>query len=241
MKVGHILKKDIKNVKGLKYPFKIIVNEKCKYPKEQIIENEIYIGYCTTFLNDLHSKNDQKQQSFSSNKNMNNLNRQGIKNKLSISLKKILLRTNTHKFEKSLNKKKNFPYLGESVSTPKQKSKIKLITSYKKISTSLFNENSIIKKKIKIKKLKTLNNESNNKRSLIISGRKKGVTPICDSRKINDNLKGQNIISPINKKKKLYLMPNLMKLRLQKKIKNMNHIIDKLNSPIFINIKTSMN
>ena len=41
---------------------------------------------------------------------MNNLNRQGIKNKLSISLKKILLRTNTHKFEKSLNKKKNFPY-----------------------------------------------------------------------------------------------------------------------------------
>ena len=244
MKVGEILKGDIKNIRGLKYPFKIIINEKCKYPKKQIIENEIYLENCNTFLNDFHFyKIDQRHQSFSSKKNMYNSNVQENQNKLlSNSFKKFFLRTNINKFEKSLKKSDNFPLLGETSSTPKAKTKIKLITSYQKQTSSLFNENSTIKNKIKIKKLKTLNND-NNKTSLIVSDRKKGVTPTYQFRRIG-TLKIEDFFNSKNKKNnniKIQLMPNILEFRLQNKIKKINNIIDKLNSPIFINIKKDMN
>ena len=248
MKVGDILKGDVKNIKGLKYPFKIIISEKCKYPKEKIIENEIYLGNCNTFLNDFHYNKDeqrQRQRSFSYKRNMPDLIGHEDNNKIPISFyKKLFLQTNINKLENSLNKNDNLPLLVETMSTPKKKPKIKLITSYKKISSSLINENSLIKNKIKIKTLKSINNESNNQTNLTVSGRKKGMTPIYKSRKFNVSLKVDNLLNSKNKKyikQKIPMLPNILESRLQKKIKNINHIIDKLNTPIFINSKIDIN
>ena len=153
------------------------------------------------------------------------------------------MRANTIKFDKSLSKNDNSPLIEEGIPFPIIKSKKKLASTFKKMSLSLFNENSTFEKKIKIKKYKTSNKELNNKTSYIYSEKKKGSINTYKLRKNHNILNIENFLNYKNKKnknQKILFMPNLLQIRLQRKIENINHIIDKLNSPIFINIKVGL-
>lgn len=258
MKVGDILKNDVKNTPGLQYPYKVIINEKCKYPKEQIIENEIYIENCNLFLNDLYNKRAiNTHNSYSHKKNINSCSFKIFETKKNNSIKKLLLRKNTVNFKNNSSMQKDiFPIIGNS--TPKKVLKVNNNNSnsnsnsnsnnnsLKKISHSLFNnEHSMLKNKLK--KLKTLNNEKHpftNTTSSLFS-KKSGMTPTFKARKMKKNILFENLFNATKHKNKSIKKSNkkqtLLGSRLQYKINNLNHIIDKLNRPIFINIKTEMN
>ena len=256
MKVGDILKKEVKGTPGLKYPYKIIINEKCKYPKEQIIENEIYIENCNLFLNDLYNKRSiNTRNSYSHKKNINSFSFKILETKKNNSVKKLFLKKNTVNFKNNTSMRKDILPLIRN-STPKKVLKVNNNSnsnsdsnsnnnSLKKITQSLFNnENSIIKNKIK--KLKTLNNDKDpltNTSSSLFS-KKAGMTPTFKSGKIKKNLLFENLFNYKHKNKSIKKnnkKQTLLSSRLQYKMNNINHIIDKLNKPIFINIKTEMN
>jgi hypothetical protein len=254
MKVGDILKKEVKDTPGLQYPYKIIINEKCKYPKEQIIENEIYIENCNLFLNELYNKRSiNKHNSYSQKRNINSYSFKIFETKKNNSIKKLLLRKNTVNLNNNTSMQKDIlPLIGNS--TPKKVLKFNSNSnsnsnsnnnSQKKITHSLFNnEKSFLKNKIK--KLKTLNNDkdpfTNTSSSLFT--KKAGMTPTYKSRKMKKNTLFENLFNYRHKNKSIKKNSKkhtLLSSRLQYKINNINHIIDKLNRPIFINIKTEMN
>jgi hypothetical protein len=254
MKVGDILKKEVKDTPGLQYPYKIIINEKCKYPTEQIIENEIYIENCNLFLNDLYNKRSiNTHNSYSHKKNVNTCSFKIFESKKNNSIKKLFLRKNTVNLINNTSIQKDIlPLIGNS--TPKKVLKFNSNSnsnsnsnnnSQKKITHSLFNnEKSFLKNKIK--KLKTLNNDkdpfTNTSSSLFT--KKAGMTPTYKSRKMKKNTLFENLFNYRHKNKSIKKNSKkhtLLSSRLQYKINNINHIIDKLNRPIFINIKTEMN
>jgi hypothetical protein len=254
MKVGDILKKEVKDTPGLQYPYKIIINEKCKYPTEQIIENEIYIENCNLFLNDLYNKRSiNTHNSYSHKKNVNTCSFKIFESKKNNSIKKLFLRKNTVNLINNTSMQKDIlPLIGNS--TPKKVLKFNSNSnsnsnsnnnSQKKITHSLFNnEKSFLKNKIK--KLKTLNNDkdpfTNTSSSLFT--KKAGMTPTYKSRKMKKNTLFENLFNYRHKNKSIKKNSKkhtLLSSRLQYKINNINHIIDKLNRPIFINIKTEMN
>jgi hypothetical protein len=254
MKVGDILKKEVKDTPGLQYPYKIIINEKCKYPTEQIIENEIYIENCNLFLNDLYNKRSiNPHNSYSHKKNVNTCSFKIFESKKNNSIKKLFLRKNTVNLINNTSMQKDIlPLIGNS--TPKKVLKFNSNSnsnsnsnnnSQKKITHSLFNnEKSFLKNKIK--KLKTLNNDkdpfTNTSSSLFT--KKAGMTPTYKSRKMKKNTLFENLFNYRHKNKSIKKNSKkhtLLSSRLQYKINNINHIIDKLNRPIFINIKTEMN
>ena len=256
MKVGDILKKEVKDTPGLQYPYKVIINEKCKYPKEQIIENEIYIENCNLFLNELYNKRSiNTHTSYSLKRNNKNYSFKIFETKKN-PIKKLFLRKNTVNVNNNISMHKDIlPLIGNS--TPKKVLKINNNSdsnsksnsnnnSPMKISHSLFkNENIMLKNKIK--KLKSLNDkETYNSTSSSLFSKKAGMTPTFRSRKMKNKMLFENLFNFGAKHKNKSIKKNskkqtLLGSRLQNKMKNINHIIDKLNRPIFINIKTEMN
>ena len=212
MKVGDILKKETKGIPGLQYPYKIIINDNYKYPFLHKLENFIFLEKCNTFINEFPSnKLLNKPRSLSQKKVL-------MKN---MSSYKFYLKTNSDNLEKApinhlLND--NLPLL--TGSTPK---------SNIKISHDLFNDCMLIKNRIK--KFKNEEKNIKNKRDKEINSYflKK------DDKYINSNLRNNKInkTQKIKKRFKLKKFENIYEYRIYKKIKNMNIIIDKLNSPIF--------
>ena len=256
MKVGDILKKEVKDTPGLKYPYKIIINEKCKYPQEQIIENEIYIENCNLFLNDLYNKRSfNKHNSYSHKKNINSCSFKIFETKKNNSIKKLFFKKNTVNLRNNISMQKDiFPLINNF--TPKKVLKVNSNSnidsnsnsnnnSPKKITNTLFNnENSILKNKIK--KLKTLNNDKIplTKTSSSIFSKKAGMTPTFKSGKIKKNILFENLFNSKHKNKSIKKnnkKQTLLSSRLLYKMNNLNHIINKLNKPIFLYIKTEMN
>jgi hypothetical protein len=242
MKVGDILKKDVQNSRGLKLPYKIIINENCRYPTKQIIENEIYLENCNIFLNDFHNKKTIfPHTSHSYNKKPINKFKI-IESKINNNKpnKKLLLRKNTVNIPKRASIHKNFPIL--RLSTPKKKRNKDNSNSTQKIKKLLLNENSMFKNKLN--KLKLLQTENNKITSNTTIPKKSGKTPTYKFKKVLNSVKIENFFN--NRIKKIHIIntnknPSLLGFRLENKMKKMNHIIYKLNKPIFINIKNEMN
>ena len=230
MRVGDILKSEIKNIPGLKYPYKIIINEKCKYPCQQKLENDIFLGFCNTFLNELpRSKTLRNNRSHSQKKNLKFISK---------SSQKIFLKKNSDNIEKSSKRTifvENLPFLGDS--TPRANNKLN--SSKLKASPLLSNDFSLIKNKIAKKKNLTI--KKNNKRNVTFYSHKKnrGVNPIIIQRKSSNQIRRDNLFNSKlkNKNNKIFLQ-NVLEYRINKKIIKLNNIIDKLNTPIFINHKT---
>ena len=242
MKVGDILKKDVKFTRGLKLPYKIIINENCRYPTKQIIENEIYLENCNIFLNDFHNKKTIfPHTSHSYNKKPINKFKI-IESKINNNKpnKKLLLRKNTVNVPKRASIHKNFPIL--RLSTPKKIKKNEISNSSRKIKNLLLNENSMFKNKLN--KLKILQTENNKITSNTTIPKKSGKTPTYKFKKVLNSVKIENFFNYRIKKKHIINTnknPSLLGFRLENKMKKMNHIIYKLNKPIFINIKNEMN
>ena len=225
MKVGDILKKEIKGIPSLQYPYKIIINYNCKYPYLQKLDNFIFLENCNTFMNE-----------FPRNKLYNkhrNLSQKKVLNKNSSS-KNFCLKTDSDNLEKySINHilNNNLPLLRES----KPRNNIK-------ISQELFNECTLIRNKIKrlkseVKNLKNIREKSIN--SYFTKKQSKAEKFI-----INSNFKNNsnNKMNKTQKKKlKLKKIQDLFEYRIHIKFKNMNNIIDKLNTPLFIYNRTETN
>jgi hypothetical protein len=225
MKVGYILKREIKNIPGLQFPYKIMVNDNEKYHSRQKLENKVLLEYCKAFLNDLpSSKSFRKHRSFSQKKKSKN----------------ILLFSQQKNVISSIDTE-NLPFLGDSSSKKMNKN----CSSCQKKLPNILDENIPIKNKI--------NNSNNSKKenrvinSFVFYDRK-NVKEKCNNtiqtfkdKKINQNDNFFNsVVNKKNNNKKSKLQ-NLFEYRIKKKMKNMNNIIDKLNTPIFMYNKIDMN
>ncbi len=255
MKVGYILKREIKNIPGLQSPYKIIVNDNYRYHSRQKLENVVLLEYCKTFLNDLPgTKSLRKHKSFFQKKKIKN--------------NSLLNKNYSHFSKKSQNCEKNLissidsdnlPFLGNSSSKTKRKI---YIGSNKKLP-NIFEENILIKNKIKYNINYSINNsKKDNKliKSSVFYDRKKEKehnnnytiqTQISQEKKINhinnyfnskiNKNKSNNSNKNINNKRTKTKMQTIFEYRIQKRIKNMNNIIDKLNTPIFMYNKNDIN
>ena len=228
MKVGEILKGEIRGIPGLHYPCKIKIYENYNYPKRQKMENTIFIENCNTFLHDIKTI-----RSYSQKKNISKINNN---NKNQISVKKFFMKKNSENFAKFSVPNvllENLPVIGDS--TPKVKNK----TAFKKID-----EGSLFKRKIN--KMKTLNIEKDsfsNHRYRSFSSRKRCTTSNYQDSKCINQIRVENLFNSVlkNKKNKKPLMQNSLEYILQNKIVVMNNMIGKLNKPIFICNKTNIN
>ena len=226
MKVGEILKGEIRDVPGLHYPCKIKINENYNYPKRQKMENTIFIENCNTFLHDIKTI-----RSYSQKKNISKIN-----NNNQISVKKLFLKKNSENFAKFSVPNvllENLPIIGDS--TPKVKNN----NAFKNID-----ESSLFKRKIN--KMKTLNVEkdsSSHHYHRSFSSRKRCTTSNYQDSKCINQIRIENLFNSIlkNKKNKKPLIQNSLEYILQNKIVVMNNMIDKLNKPIFICNKTNIN
>ena len=153
----------------------------------------------------------------------------------------------------------NLPFLGNSSSKTKRKI---YIGSNKKLP-NIFEENILIKNKIKYNINYSINNsKKDNKliKSSVFYDRKKEKehnnnytiqTQISQEKKINhinnyfdskiNKNKSNNSNKNINNKRTKTKMQTIFEYRIQKRIKNMNNIIDKLNTPIFMYNKNDIN
>ena len=254
MKVGYILKREIKNIPGLQSPYKIMVNDNYRYHGRQNLENVVLLEYCKTFLNDLPgTKSLRKHKSFSQKKKIKN--------------NSLLNKNFSHFSKKSKNCEKklissidsdNLPFLGNSSS----KSKRKIFIGSNKKLPNILEENILIKNKIKYNINYSNNSKKENKliKSSVFYDRKKGKeqnnnytiqTQISKEKKIDhinnyfnskiNKNKRNNSNKNINNKKTKTKMQTIFEYRIQKRIKNMNNIIDKLNTPIFMYNKIDIN
>ena len=232
MKVGDILKKEIHNTPGLQYPYKIEINKNFIYPEQQKLENEIFIENCNTFLNDFHINKQiiMRHRSYSQKKKSNQS-----------SIKKFFIKKNTQNFSKNTITQKLLdilPSLGDN--SPKTERQILSNNNNSNhINPTLFNESLAIKNKIKnLKKVK------NNKTNYSVSNTKKEIIPnikeakVCNQIRVDNffNTQRKNKANSINKKTR-----NIFEIRIKNKMKIMNKIINKLDTPIFLYNKTEVN
>ena len=158
MKVGDILKSEIKDIPRLKYPYKIMINENCKYPYRQKLDNAILFENCNNLINTFSSnKSLRKHRSYSQKK--------CLKYDSPALIKEYFFKKhsdNLNQFFKPKILSENLPLIGDI-----QRDNYKLSSSKTKIFNTVFNECLIIRKKIK-----KLKNETNNIKSLTFYNQK---------------------------------------------------------------------
>ena len=234
MKVGEILKEEIQDTPGLQYPFKIKINKNYIYPYRQKLENSIFLENCNNFLNDIHrnKKSLRKHRSYSHKKNL----------KLQVPNIKLFLKKNSQNYSKNPKMNlfnENFPLLGE-IAAKKER---KLSVSNANVFTSSINGNTLLKNKLN--GLNNLNIDINNNTNYSLSNRKKCIIKNLKELQANSQIKGENRFKTSVKKKKnnndILYTQNIFEYRLKNRMKVMNNIINKLNTPIFIYNKTETN
>ena len=204
-KVGDILKEDIKDIPGLKYPFKVFISSKYRYPKNEKIENTLFIEKCNAFMNKM--ENSQRNKSFQKSKSLSKtiFTKQFFKNGL-FPDKLSPLKKNSN----------NLPAIKNQLSLDLKSifSKLKLDNSEKKINKNIDNNAS--------RSCNDINNNSIDKRGLI---------PYFRIKKTKKKV-GNPFIVDLNEN---ILMKKKFELSYERKFKIINRIIDKLNNPLFIN------
>ena len=228
MKVGEILKSEIKDIPCLQYPYKVIVNEQFSYPQNKKCENAILFNSCNSLLNSFSSqKSLKKHRSYSQKKNLI------FNNKI---IKTIFLKKNTENYEKNSKPsifEENLPFIKNK--TPR--ANIKISPSFSKFDPIFYNDCFLIRNKIK--KLKT---HKNNIKAVTFYNHKKEmpINPTFKERtqiKINHNKK--DIILKYNSRdKKIKInqkefIQTVFEYKMNKRIKKLNKIINRLDTPIF--------
>ena len=227
MKVGDILKREIHDTPGLQYPLKIKLNQNFIYPEQQKLENAIFLENCNTFLNDFHNNQSiiKRQRSYSQTKKSNQT-----------SIKKLFIKKNSQNYSKNTITQKLLDIL-PSIGDISPKTERQILSNNNNVTPSLFNESSAIKNKIKNCKKAKNNHKTNyslsNTRIPKIKETKGGNQKRVDNF-FNTNRK--NKANSINIKTR-----NIFEIRIKNKMKMMNNIINKLNTPIFIYNKTEVN
>lgn len=237
MKVGDILKDEIQDVPGLHYPCKIKINKNYIYPVPQKLENEIFLENCKTFLNTFHNSKSKSM----TRKNRSYSQKKGIKLNQTTTRKSFFKKNSDNYSTKAINKLlENLPIIDNS--TPKKTKNVKS-NSRKTNHHFLLNECSLLKNKIK--KMNNLKSEYNKNKgaTFSFSSRKrehksnftegKPINQIRIENLFNANVKNSNNINNKNH--------NILGYRIKNRIESFNHIINKLNTPIFIYNKTEVN
>ena len=234
MKVGDILKEEIQDSPALHYPCKIKVNKNFIYPLQQKLENSIFFENCNTFINCFQSNKKiiRSYRSYSQRKATNN-----------IPTSKLFLKKNSDNYDKKKQKiilfNKNFPLIKDSETKVQKR-----LSLDNRNSNPMLTERSILKNKIN--KIKNINYE-NNIASFSISNKKRENIQNIKERKSINQIKGENIFNVDLKLKNKKsnnnrcLTQNIFEYRIKNKMKVINHIINKLNTPIFIVNKLEMN
>ena len=224
MKVGDILKEEVNNTPGLQYPCKIKINKNFIYPGQQKLENTIFLENCNTFLNNcrINKSNTTRHRSYSQKKTLKSTQS---------SVKKLFLKKNSENYSKNAITKL-FDSLPSLLVDSSPKTERNAIINNKK--PSLFNE-SLVKK----------NNNLNLKSeyTFSLSNKKREIIPSLKEKKVNNQIKMDNLFNTNSKKKanSLNKNRNIFEIRINNKMQIMNHIINKLNTPIFIYNKTEIN
>ena len=236
MKVGDILKEEIQDIPGLQYPCKIKINKNYIYPVPQKLENEIFLENCKTFLNTFHNI---KSKSFT-RKHRSYSQKKGVKFNQAMTTKYFFKKNSENYSSKAIPKlQENLPIIDNSSSKAEKNIK----SNSRKNNYLLLNECSLLKNKIKkMNKLKT-EYKSNKRGAFSFSIKKREhKCNLIEGKPINQirienifNINAKNIYN-INSKNQ-----NIFEYRIKNRIKSFNHIINKLNTPIFIYNKTEVN
>ena len=232
MKVGDILKEEIQDAPGLQYPYKIKINNRYQYPITLKLEDSIFIKNCDAFLN-----------GFQNNKTIVRRHRSCTqKETLKQSVTpKLFLKKNTQNYSKNTKLNlfnDNLPIIKVS----EQRAERKLSFSGKIMEPALSKSFNF---KNKLNKMKNLDID-NNIESFSKSYKKKEIFLNIKGKKSSNQLRVVNLFNTdlktkTNKNSKRYVAQNVFEKRVKHKIKVMNSIINKLNTPIFIFNKTEMN
>ena len=236
MKVGEILKSEIKDIPSLKYPYKVLINEQFSYPENKKYENAILFNNCNSLLSSFPSKKSlKKHRSHSQKKNL-------IFNNKMLT-KEFYLKTNSDKFGKTSKPsifEENLPVIKNK--TPK--ANIKIYASSSKFDPIFYNDCLLIRNKIK--KLK--NNTNNIKYMTFYKPKKEkeNNNPLFKERtqtQINQSKQKNNIFNYIlrNKNNKInqkQYTQTVFESKINKRIKKLNQIINRLNTPLFAYNKT---
>ena len=193
MKVGDILKEEVKDIPGLQYPCKIMTNNRFIYSQNHKIENSLLLCHCNAFINDLQNgqtstKSIHRSQSLSKTiyrfkSIQNSTTTKPLFRKYTISLERNTLNTNLPLIKDNCpsNKRKNISHSTEKIindfmfeSKNINKNEKKIINSDKKIvdnNDKIFEENNDY-------------NINNNLTNFVIHSSKRGVTPNFKVKKI---------------------------------------------------------
>ena len=206
MKVGDILKEEIKDIPGLQYPLRVIINRNFRYSENEKIENTLFIEKCNAFLNYMEAS--QKCKSFHKSK----------------SLSKTVY--TKHSFKNGLFKNKLSPLRKNSDNLPIIKNQISLDLKSVLSKLNFDNSEKNVNKKSDINVNKSCNDINN------LSVYKRGLTPHFRIKKTNKKVVDDPFMVDLNEN---ILMKKKFKLSYERKFKIINRIIDKLNKPLFIN------
>jgi hypothetical protein len=205
-KVGDILKEEIKDIPGLQYPFRVIINRNFRYSENEKIENTLFIEQCNAFLNYMEAS--QKFNFFHKSK----------------SLSKTVF--TKHPFKNGLFTEKLSPLRKNSDKLPIIKNQISL--DLKRVLSQLNNDNS--DKNVNKKSDNNVSRSCNDINNLSVY--KRGLTPCFRTKKAKEKKVSDPFMVNLNDN---VLMKKRFKLSYDRKFKIINRIIDKLNKPIFIN------
>lgn len=228
MKVGHILKEELKDISGLKLPYKILINENFRYSENKKIENSLFLKYSNAFMYDMQSSYNKKpiQKSKSLSKTFYRL--KSLKN--TISSKDFSTIKSSDKNLEKIFIYDNLPQINDL--TPEKNKKIISHSTKKLIPHYIFAQKSIFDKKNRKNIKDVIENNKNSTDKIIHINYKNGI---------NSNLRNKintksNIQDPFMANLQVNNnMKTIFQLRYKRKFKIVNKIIDKLNKPLFIN------
>jgi hypothetical protein len=237
MKVGHILKDEVKDMPVLQYPLKIIINEKSCYSQHQKIENHILLLQCKEFINNLQNSHNStksitRSQSLSkAGYRQRNFGKSGVSKqpirKYSNSLQNNPLANNLPLIKDNSPIKRNISQSTKTIISfckPKYRNSIDKEKINSNIKTENNSDNKLLEKDVD-------NNMTNNISSFTYLRNKRGVTPNLKTMKI----KNKNNLFINDNMKKINHVKSKHQLRYERKYKFINNIINKLNKPLFIN------
>ena len=235
-KVGEILKSEIKDIPSLKSPYKILVSEQFSYPQNKKYENAILIHNCKSLLSSFPSKKSlKKHRSYSQKKHL-------LYND-EMLIKKIFIKNNTDNFANSSKSpifEDNLPFIKNK--TPR--TNIKISPSFSKFGPILDNDCLLIRNKIKKLKIETKNIKNltfyKYKKEKDINSLFKERTQTQINHNKRDNLFNYNSRNKNNKINQKKFIQTVFEYKMNKRIKKLNQIINRLDTPIFTYHKTEI-
>ena len=233
MRVGDILKDEVKDIPGLHYPLKILADAKALYPPNQKIENSILLVQCNSIINNSQNSSKSIPRIHFSSKTINNQGNLYNSTTIIPPIKKHSMCFQNNPLKNNLPLiKDNAPFQRKVSKSSKNITSVFIFEPKHKLSdyknkikryiiTKNNDDNKVLENDF------DNNNNTNNISNLSNIRNKRGVTPHLQTTKIKNNI----LFINYNKCKKN--SANKYKLRCERKLKSFIHTIDKLNRPLF--------